>query len=587
MVDPDNVFVWAWDARPFPAFPDFDIVWSDGPNWETGHWITGRIEGATLDRLIARILRDFGLGDPGAIPVDGFVDGYVIDRPLSLRGALEPLLRLFGIDAVARGGTIVWQGRGGRAVLHLTKDDLVLGDKDPSLKLTRAQETELPQQVEIGFVEGDTDYRRASVASRRLSGSSRREARADSAVVTRRAEAQRLADTWLQDLWAGRESAEFELSPRRIELEPGDVISVPTDAGPKLHRITRIADGLTRKIGTRAVEPAVFERPGSSMPRPVRRPPPVPGKPQVVVLDLAVALGDPAPLQYIAVAADPWPGAMTIWRSGNGASFTPTRILDLPAVIGRTKTALMPGPLWRWDPRAVLDVEISSGALSAIDDEASLGGRNLFALQGTNGRWEIFSAARAEMIGERTYRLSRFLRGLAGSEDEAGRTVPAGSLLVKLDEAVVPLTTSLQDLGQTWRYRIGPSGRDHADPAVAEIVATVGRDTLKPLSPVHASARRDASGIRLEWLRRTRRNGDGWEAIDVPLAEDAERYEIDILRDGVVVRTLVSTQPSTLYGNAEELADFGELQSALNLRIVQMSAVAGRGFARHATVAVR
>ncbi|MFL5194498.1 MAG: hypothetical protein ACJ8CG_15885, partial [Microvirga sp.] len=236
---------------------------------------------------------------------------------------------------------------------------------------------------------------------------------------------------------------------------------------------------------------------------------------------------------------------------------------------------------------AVLDVEISSGALSAIDDEASLGGRNLFALQGTNGRWEIFSAARAEMIGERTYRLSRFLRGLAGSEDEAGRTVPAGSLLVKLDEAVVPLTTSLQDLGQTWRYRIGPAGRDHADPAVAEIVATVGRDALRPLSPVHPLARREASGIRLGSLRRTRRDGDGWEAIDVPLAEDAERYEIDILRNGLVVRTLASTQPFILYGNTEELADFGGPQSALDLRIVQMSAVAGRGFERHATVAVR
>jgi hypothetical protein len=471
--------------------------------------------------------------------------------------------------------------------VHLAKDDLVLGDKEPSLKLTRAQETELPQQVEIGFTEGDTDYRRASVASRRLSGSSRREARADSAVVTRRAEAQRLADTWLQDLWAARESAEFELSPRRVELEPGDVIAVPTDAGPKLHRITRIADGLTRKIGTRAVEPAVFERPGSSMARPVKRPPPGPGKPVAIVLDLPAVLGDPAPLQYVAVAADPWPGAMTIWRSGNGASFTPHRIIDLPAVIGRTKTALVPGPLWRWDPRAMLDVEISSGALSAIDDEAALAGRNLFALQGTDGRWEILSAARAEMIEERTYRLARFLRGLAGSEAEAGRTVPAGSLLVKLDEAVVPLTISLQDLGQTWRYRIGPAGRDHADPAVAEIVATVARDALRPLSPVHASARRDADGIRLDWLRRTRRDGDSWEAIDVPLAEDAERYEIDILRDGVVVRTLASTQPSILYGNAEELADFGAPQSALDLRIVQMSAVAGRGFERHATVAVR
>ena len=29
MVDPEAVFVWCWDARPYPAFPDFDTVWTD------------------------------------------------------------------------------------------------------------------------------------------------------------------------------------------------------------------------------------------------------------------------------------------------------------------------------------------------------------------------------------------------------------------------------------------------------------------------------------------------------------------------------------------------------------------------------
>jgi hypothetical protein len=440
--------------------------------------------------------------------------------------------------------------------------------------------------VEVGFAESDTDYRRAAVGSRRLSGSSRREARADSAVVTRRAEAQRLADTWLQDLWAGREGAEFEVSPRRIELEPGDVIAVPTDAGEKLHRITRIADGPTRKVSTRAVEPAVFERPGSAIPRPVKRPPAVPGKPTAVVLELPAALGDATPLQVIAVAADPWPGAMTVWRSGNGASFTPQRILDLPALIGRTKTAFAPGPLWRWDMGATLDLEISTGALSSVDDEAALAGRNLFALRGADGRWEIVSAARAELIGERSYRLSRFLRGLAGSEQEATRLVTAGALIVKLDEAVVPLTTSLQDLGQSWRYRIGPSGRDHADASVTEVAATVGREALKPLSPVHVTARREQGGIRLSWIRRTRRNGDGWEAVDVPLAEEAEAYEIDVVKSGGVVRMLSSPQPSILYANVQELTDFGSPQSTLSLRVAQLSAVAGRGFERRVTVSV-
>jgi hypothetical protein len=364
------------------------------------------------------------------------------------------------------------------------------------------------------------------------------------------------------------------------------VISLPTDVGPKLHRITRIADDQTRKITAQAVEPAVFETPGSNIPRPARRPPPVPGKPQAVILDLPASPSSPTPLQHLAVAADPWPGALTVWRSGNGASFIPYKILDLPAVIGVTRTALMPGPLWRWDRTATLEVEISSGALSSIDDEAALAGGNLFAVRGPDGRWEVLSAARAEMIGERTYRLTRFLRGLAGSEPEAARSVPAGAIIVRLDEAVVPLTSSLQDLGQTWRYRIGPSGRNHADPAAVEISATVGREALKPLSPVHVSARREEGGIRVTWLRRTRHGGDNWEVLDVPLAEDAERYEVDILQGASAVRSLTSAQPSIFYPAAQEAADFGRPQTKLSLRVAQVSAVAGRGFPQSVTVPV-
>jgi hypothetical protein len=371
-----------------------------------------------------------------------------------------------------------------------------------------------------------------------------------------------------------------------MELEPGDVISLPTDAGPKLHRVIRIADGPTRKVTTRAAEPAVFERPGASTERPPRRPPPVPGKPQAVILDLPATLGDPAGLQYIAVAADPWPGAVTIWRSGNGASFKPHRILDLPAMIGTIMTMLPPGPIWRWDDGAVLDVEISSGALSSIDDEEALAGGNLFAVQGSDGRWEILSAARAELIGERTYRLSRLLRGLAGTEPEARRSIPAGSLIVRLDEAVVPLSSDLADLGQTWRYRIGPAGRDHADPAMTEISVTIGREALKPMSPVHVSLRREADGVRISWVRRTRREGDGWEAVDVPLAEDVERYEIDILKGGTIVRQIVSAEPFVQYSAEQELNDFGTPQSSLSLRISQASAVVGRGFERSITLPV-
>nr|WP_245296410.1 hypothetical protein [Methylorubrum extorquens] len=45
MIPAEDIYIWAWDARPFSAFPDFTSLWSDAANWALGHWITGRIEG--------------------------------------------------------------------------------------------------------------------------------------------------------------------------------------------------------------------------------------------------------------------------------------------------------------------------------------------------------------------------------------------------------------------------------------------------------------------------------------------------------------------------------------------------------------
>jgi hypothetical protein len=349
--------------------------------------------------------------------------------------------------------------------------------------------------------------------------------------------------------------------------------------------VVRIADGPMRRLTTRAVEPALFAAPVSTGSRPPRQPPPVAGRPFVVVLDLPGSLSEPAGLQYVAAAADPWPGAVTLWR-GDGAGFEPYRTLPVPALMGRTLNALTPGPLGRWDRAAHLDVTLSSGAILAIADEAALAGGNLFALQGPDGRWEILSAAGSALVGEGTYRLTRLLRGLAGSEPEAARTVPAGALLVRLDSAVLPLTASLADLGQTWRYRAAPAGWDHADAAAVVFTATAGPNALRPLRPVRVSARREAAGVVLGWIRRTRRDGDPWEPMDVPLGEEAERYEVDILQGTSVVRTLASTGPNALYDNAAELADFGAPQTTLTVRVAQVSTTIGRGFAASATLAL-
>nr|WP_137829027.1 glycoside hydrolase/phage tail family protein [Methylobacterium sp. L1A1] len=591
MIAPEDVFVWAWDARPFPAFPAFRSVWSDAQNWALGHWITGRIEGLDLDRLIAAILTDLGIDAPAAIDATGFLDGYVLDRPLSAREALEPLARLFGLDVSVSAGILRVRGAD-KDCLPVTVDaaDLVLTEReDAPLRLVRAEESELPRTVEIDFSDGESaEYRRATAAARRPGGTRRREARIEAAIVTRRDAAQVLAEALLDASLAGRETASFGVSPRRIDLEPGDRLRLP---GGALHRIARIDDSPQgRRIETQAVPRGGRDAVrGRSTPLPERSPPALPGPVFARVLDLPTTRGDPSPLSALAVAAEPWPGAVAVWRStGEGAPFALHRLVDHPACLGETLSTLPPGPLWRFDRNAHLDVRLRHAeGLSAIGKAAALSGANLFALVGPEGAIEILSAAGAAFTGSDTWRLTTLLRGLGGSEAAAARPAPAGCLIVRLDDgAVIPLVERLDEAGRPFLYRVGPADRDPADPVFIGFAASAGLTAFLPLSPVHLRARREAGGLRLSWTRRARREADAWEPADVPFDEASESYAIDILDGGgAVLRSLTSTVAHVLY--ADEVADFGGPRTEIAFAVAQVGLVGGRGPARRAWVRVR
>jgi hypothetical protein len=85
-------------------------------------------------------------------------------------------------------------------------------------------------------------------------------------------------------------------------------------------------------------------------------------------------------------------------------------------------------------------------------------------------------------------------------------------------------------------------------------------------------------------MRRTRIGGDSWETPEVPLGEDVESYEVDVLDGASVVRTLASTTPTVTYTSGEQTADFGSPQASYDVRVYQISASYGRGTPRAATV---
>jgi hypothetical protein len=588
MVDPARIHFWAWDARPFPAFPDLSSYWSDAANWQTGHWLNGRLEGTPLTTLVETLAGDFLPGTTSlSVAVDGFIDGYVVDRPMSARAAIEPLSNLFGFDAVASGGALRFASHFGKAAYEIGLDGLVPAKDGTLVRLVRAQESELPHELSIAFSDSDSDYQPASVLSRRLEASSQRDAQREAAIMMNRAEAQRRAEIALQDLWIARETVEFCIRPNLILLEPGDNVSLDVGGEQRLFEIQRISDGAFRTITARAVEPSVYDRGLPALGQRSVPAPRFPGPPLVVALDLAIVRGSMTALQYLAIAADPWPGAMAVWQaSADRSTYTLIGNIARPAIIGTTLDAFGPGATSRFDLLNSLTVRIGQGALLSASNSAMFAGKTAMAIEGADGSWEIFAYANAELIGTNTYRLSRLIRGLGGEESLGARTVAPGATVVVLDNALFPVAQGLSNIGQTLQFRVGPANRDHADATVTEIATNVTSKALMPYAPVQASARRNASGVLIDFTRRSRIDSDAWEPVDVPLGEEREAYDIVIATPGGS-RVLSVASPSAFYAASDEIADFGSPQTALGLQIYQTSATVGRGFPLNTNVAVQ
>ena len=586
MVDEDHISFWTYDARPFPAFPQNKAVWADSANYQTGHWLNGRIECAPLDDLLRALLADYGLPAPVACQCDGMVDGFVVDRPMSPDKAFAPIADLFAMDLVSAPEGILCLERRRPVQAVLSADELVPFDGGGLVRLTRASSSEWPNQLAFCYSDFDQDYRRALVSSCRLAAGSKRQALSDQALVMSRAQAQRVADLWLQDRTLAIETAAFQLGLLGKGLEPGDLVGLPVDGLSRAFLITAVEEGIVRTFQARAVDPDMGAAQPVAMTPLQPRQPLVAGRPWVEIFDLPMAMGKPETLQAIAACADPWPGSLTIWQSVDGKSFTPFAGLATSARMGRTLTPLLAGPLWRWDDANSLTFSLNGGVLSSPGDLGALAGTLPLLLKAPDGTSEIISFASAELIGPRQWRVRRLLRGLGGSENQAGRGMPAGALVVVLDGAVQPLLAGASHLGESWTWRIAPAGVDPTDVLSVAMTATAGPAALLPMSPTGVVARRGSDGITISWVRRARLDADSWESVDIPLDESSEAYRISVMKGTAVIRQCDVGNPNYLYAAADELTDFGTRQTTLGLMVQQLSTSVGAGQALVLSVSI-
>lgn len=593
MIDTARLCYWSYDARPWPTFPNDGDTWADQPNWQYGHWISGRIDTVFIPDLLRALAEDYGLTATYDFSrAYGSCDGFIVQARTSFRSTVEPLATIFMFDIIESGDQFkAVSEQEVRSLVTLTLDDIAdVTDRNAEpIMLTRMQETELPQQIAIRFIDIFGNYEPASVEQQRRVVEASGAPVTDTPIVIDMARAQQLVDRLLYSAWAKRTSGEFGVLPNFIYLESGDVVTINANGFSKNMRLESVADGPFRRLTARSFDQGIFEGGGGS-----QRSQPINIQPIVSsvifeIMDLPTLRSTDVPFQpYAASYINPWPG-VNVYKSITTSNYGLDTTLLAPSVIGETTDPFSSGVTNVWDNANELKVQIYSDTLSTLDELSVFNNGNTLAIENTAGGWEVLQFVNAQLTGSDTYTLTRLLRGQLGTEDNMEDNIPAGARIVLIDTTLQQLNLGLDDIGREYYYNYGPANLDLGDATYITLQKTVNGRGLKPFSPTHIRAVDSSGDWVITWIRRDRLGADSWEYItDVPMSEATESYEVDIMASvgsNTVVRTLSVTGSATVtYTAAQQSAD--SVTSPTDVIVYQMSDQVGRGTGRRATITV-
>lgn len=586
MVSIQNCFIWTWDARPFPAYPMRTDVWSDGAQWVLGHWMSGRIDGAVLPRLVRRLCLDSGLTS-AQIDVDGLygpeclVRGLLINGQMETRSILQSLAQAYEFKGFESAGKLKFVMDINQKTTELPLGDLVLlDDAKAPVKITRGQETELPRMVNVVYLDETNAYQAASVDGHKGTGTSQNQTSVDFPLVWTDQHARAIATSMLFKSWAARERGEVSLPPSYARMDTGDLVYVPVGPRAVAGQLTDVTDAGHRAMEFMGFDLSLLTSPGYESDLKLPAVTAIISKVVLLFMNLPLLSSgeeDPHSMRLAAGASDgSWPGGVSVLRTDGGSGF-----IDVQTVTNRTAMANLTSPLYTgptqvWDRSGEVYVNMLNGGLSSQTEEGLLNGTlNAAAIHNSQtGEWEVIQFATADLLSPGSYRLKNLIRGQLGTEHVAMNPYPSGTWVVFIStSSVAPLGVSRTVATANTLYRWGPSNRPSNDDLYVNGNRQGTLAGLRPYSPCDLRILRNSSNgdLVLSWKRRTRLGGDDWEAIEVPLSEETEQYLLQVYDDTgtTLLRTEVLTSPTYTYTAANQTADHGSTQTDVFVRVYQ------------------
>jgi hypothetical protein len=155
----ENVFLWCWDARPYPAWPHASY-WSDGYLWERGHWVSGKFGLNSLAAIITDLCLkgNININQIDVTEISDSVQGLVLDNPLTIADTIHMLRCAYFFDFKMHENQIKFSRRGDNyAKISIDINELII-EGGVKIETSLISEQHQPSNVKLTFLDPALDY---------------------------------------------------------------------------------------------------------------------------------------------------------------------------------------------------------------------------------------------------------------------------------------------------------------------------------------------------------------------------------------------------------------------------------------------
>lgn len=154
----ERMFLWTWDARPYPAWPHAN-VWADGYMWLRGHWVNGKLGVSNLASILLELCARGGIKQDkiNVDTIDEAISGLVLTKQSSIWDIISILRLGYFFDVRSDYlGKVDFVKRGSYKAININAGDLV--NKNSLIEITDIAEDHTLAEIIISFPDEGHEY---------------------------------------------------------------------------------------------------------------------------------------------------------------------------------------------------------------------------------------------------------------------------------------------------------------------------------------------------------------------------------------------------------------------------------------------